>query len=67
LAVPQQQRQLALVVLRQEVLHVHLFDLILAVGVHLRGHAAGREHDLLDRLTGDLDDSPADVERTHVA
>ena len=63
---PQQQRQPALAVLRQEVLHVHLLDLVLAVRVDFRGHAAGREHDLLDRLAGDLDDTPADMERTHV-
>jgi hypothetical protein len=65
--VPYQERQLALAVLRQEVLHVHLLDLIFAIGVHLRGHTAGCEHDLLDRLAGDLDDPSADVERTHVA
>jgi hypothetical protein len=65
--VPHQQRQPALAVLRQKVLHVHLLDLIFAIGVHLRGHTAGCEHDLLDRLAGDLDHSPADVERTHVA
>ena len=66
-AVPQQQRQLALAVLRQEVLHVHLLDLILAIGVHLRGNAAGREHDLFDRLTGNFDDTAADMKRTHFA
>src|SRR5262249_39139592 len=64
---PHQERQPASAVLRQEVLHVHLLDLILAVRVYLRGHAAGCEHDLLDRLAGDLDDPPADVERAHVA
>jgi hypothetical protein len=62
-AVPQQQRQPALAVLRQKVLHVHLLDLIAAVGVHLRRHAAGREHHLLDRLAGDLHQPAAHMER----
>src|SRR5262249_32832253 len=66
-AVPHQERHLALAGLRHAVLHVHRRHLILAAGVHLRGHAAGREHDLLDRPAGDLNDPPADVERTHVA
>src|SRR4051812_25561617 len=65
-AVPQQQRQPALAVLRQEVLHVHLLDLVLAVRVDFRGHAAWREHDLLDWLAGDLDDPASHMERTHV-
>ena len=63
---PQQERQLALAVLRQEVLHVHLLDLVGAVGIDLRRHAARREHDLLDRLAGDLDQPAADMERAHV-
>src|SRR5258707_4540541 len=66
-AVPQQQRQLALAVLWQKVLHVHLLDLVLAVGVHLRGNAARCEHNLLDGLPADRDDAPADVERAHIA
>jgi hypothetical protein len=66
-AVPQQERQPALAVLRQEVLHVHLLDLVLAIRVHLRRHAAGCEHDLLDRLARDIDDAPSDMERSHVA
>jgi hypothetical protein len=65
-AVPQQERHFALAVLRQKVLHVHLLDLILAVGVHLRGNAAGREHDLFDWLAGDLDHAAANVKRTHL-
>jgi hypothetical protein len=64
---PQQQRQLALLVLRQEVLNVHLLDLVLAVRIDLGRYAAGREHDLLDRLAGNLVQPPADMERAHVA
>jgi len=65
-AMPHQQRIFSLAVLRQEVLHVHLLDLVLAVRVDFRGHAAWREHDLLDWLAGDLDDTASDMERTHV-
>jgi hypothetical protein len=65
-AVPHQERQLALAALHQEVLHVHLLDLVCAVRIDLRRHAAGREHHLLDRLAFDLDQPAADVERTHV-
>src|SRR5262249_24463562 len=66
-AVPHQEWQPASAVLRQEVLHVHLLDLILAVRVHLRGYAAGCEPVLLDRLAAKPDAPPADVERAHVA
>jgi len=44
-----------------------LLDLIGAVRIDLGGHAAGREHDLLDRLALDLEVPAADMERTHVA
>ena len=66
-AVPHQQRQLALAVLRQEVLHVHLLDHVLAVRVELGERPAGLAHDLAHRLAGDLRDAAADVERAHAA
>ncbi len=66
-AMPHQQWQLSLTVLRQEVLHIHLLDLIGAVRIDPRRDAAGCEQDLLDRLSRDLDDAPADVERAHIA
>ena len=66
-AVPHQQRQLALAVLRQEVLHVHLLDHELAVRIELRRRTAGHAHDLSHRLAADLGDPPADMERAHAA
>jgi hypothetical protein len=65
--VPHEQRQLALAVLHQEILRVHLLDLIGPVRVHLGRHAAWREHDLLDRLSTDFDVAAADMERAHIA
>ena len=64
---PHQQRIGALLVGGQKILHIHLLDLIGAVGIDFRRHAAGREGDFLDRLAGDLDQPPADMERAHVA
>jgi hypothetical protein len=65
--VPHQQRQLALAVLRQEILYVHLLDHVLAVRIELGERAAGLAHDLADRLAGNLRDAPADMERAHAA
>src|SRR5688572_27590826 len=64
-AVPHQERQRAALVLRDEILHIHLLDLIDAVGIDLRGHAARREYDLLDGLARDRVLAPAHVERAH--
>jgi hypothetical protein len=65
--VPHQQRQLPPGLLLQEILHIHLLDLVHTVRIDLRGHAARREHDLLHRLPGNLDLPPADMERADVA
>jgi hypothetical protein len=65
--VPHQQRQLALAVLRQEVLHVHLLDHVLAVGIELGGRPAGLAHDRPHRLAADLGHAAADMERAHAA
>jgi hypothetical protein len=64
--VPHQHRHGATAVHGQEVLNVHRLDQVRSVRVDRRGHAARGEHDLLDRLTGDLDLAAADVERPHV-
>ena len=66
-AVPHQQRQLALAVPGQKVLHVHLLDHELPVGVEFRRRAAGDPHDLPHRPATDLGDASADVERAHAA
>ncbi len=49
-AVPHQERHLALPELGQEILRVHLLDLILSVGVELRGRPAGHAHDVAHGL-----------------
>src|SRR5262245_15485044 len=66
-AVPHQQRQLAFAVPRQEILHVHLLDHVLAVGIELRLRTAGLAHDHPHRLAADLGDPAADMERTQAA
>jgi len=53
--------------LRQEVLHVHLFDLIKAVRIDLGRNTAGPEHNFLHRLAGNLNDTSADMERAHIS
>jgi hypothetical protein len=60
--VPHQQWVFALAVLRQKVLHVHLFDLIKAVRIDLGRDTAGPEHNFLHRLAGNLHDTSADME-----
>jgi hypothetical protein len=65
--VPHQQRIGTLVVCRQEILHIHLLDLIRAVGIDLCRHSAGREHDLPHLLARDCDKTPTDMKRTHVS
>jgi len=65
--VPHQQWQLALALLRQEVLHVHLLDHVLAVRVELRLRAAGLAHDHAHRLAADLGHPAANMERAHAA
>src|SRR5688500_96293 len=64
-AVPHQERQRAALILRNEELHIHLLDLVDAVGVHLGRHAARREHDLLDWLARDPVLAPAHMEGSH--
>ena len=64
-AVPHQHRHLALSILRQDVLHVHLLDEVGAILIELLGRAADR--DLAHRLAFDLDQTSAEVERAHVA
>src|SRR5215468_11502784 len=61
-SVPHQQRIFALAILRKEVLHVHLFDLIKAVRIDLGRNTAGPEHDFLHRLPGNLNEASADME-----
>ena len=64
---PHQQRELAPAVPGQKVLHVHLLDHELAVGVQFRRRTAGDPHDLPHRPAADLGDPSADVERAHAA
>jgi hypothetical protein len=59
---PHQQRVSASFVRGQKILHIHLLDLIGAVGIDLRRHAALREHEFLHRLAGDFHQAAADVE-----
>jgi hypothetical protein len=65
--VPHQQRQLALALLRQEVLHIHLLDHVLAVRIELGERTAGLPHDLAHRFPADLDHPATDMERAHAA
>src|SRR5262249_25039443 len=58
-AVPHQQRQLALALPGQKVLHVHLLHHELAVGVEFRRRTAGDPHDLPHRPAADLGDAAA--------
>jgi len=66
-AVPHQKRIGAAFVGRQEILHIHLLDLVGTVRIDLRRNAARREHDFLHRLATDFDEPPADMKRAHVA
>ena len=66
-AVPHQQRQLALALLRQEILHVHLLDHVLTVRVELGQRTTGLAHDHAHRLATDLGHPAADMERAHAA
>src|SRR4030095_9966155 len=64
-AVPHEKRQCPAPALRDEVLDVHLLDLVDTIRVELGGHAAGRKHDLLYRLPRNRVLAPADVKRAH--
>jgi len=65
--VPEQERQLALLIFRQEILHVHLLDHVLAIGVELGLRAAGLAHDHAHLLAFDLRDPSSDMKRAHAA
>ena len=64
---PHQQRIFALAVLRQEELHVHLLDHVLAVRVELGERAARLALDLAHLLAAHFRDAPADMKRAHAA
>ena len=64
---PHQQRILALAVLWQEILHIHLLDHVLAIRVELGHGAAGLTLDLAHLLAAHFRDAPADVKRAHAA
>ncbi len=62
---PHQQRHSPGDVLRDKILHIHLFDLVRSVRVDPRRHAARGECHFPDRLTADCRQPTSDMERAH--
>jgi hypothetical protein len=66
-AVHQHQVVFRLALGKAYVMHVHLLDFEITVGIHAQRRHAGREHHVLLRQAGERDRAPADMRAADVA